>query len=135
MDRTKIDNLIVFLLAIVNYAKDIHYNCSGEAFYGKHLFADRFTDDLYKYIDQIKEVCLLGHNLKPLHSSEYLQMASVEVPQGADFNNMRILMLSALALIEEITDISKGDENLIGSIAQDIQNNAGLINIMLGDTH
>lgn len=135
MNREQIDNLIIYLLAIANYAKDIHYNCTGPNFYGNHLFADRFTDNIYQYIDQLKEVCLLGHNLKPLHSSEYLKLASNEVPEDANFKNMRILMLTTLTMIEEITDISKGDENLIGAIAQDIQNNVGLINIMLGDTH
>lgn len=131
MNRDKIDSLIVYLLAIVNYAKDIHYNCYGESFYGQHLFADRFTDDMYEYIDQLKEICLLGHSFKPLHSSKYLVMASEIVPDGAEFSNMRYLMIDCLAHIESIVGISKGDENLIGAIAQDIQNNVGLINIML----
>lgn len=131
MNREKIDDLIVFLLAIVNYAKDIHYNCYGESFYGQHLFADRFTDDIYEYIDQLKEICLLGHSYKPLHSNKYLALASDSIPEGASFAEMRMLMIDCLAHIESIVGISKGDENLIGAIAQDIQNNVGLINIML----
>ena len=119
MDRGKIDNLICYLLAIANYAKDIHYNCGGESFYGQHLFADRFTDNLQDYIDQLKEICLLGHGFKPLHSNEYLR-------RGAD------LILNCLQEIEGVEDISKGDENLIGAIAQDVQNNVGLLNIMFG---
>lgn len=133
MNRTDFDNLIVHLLAIANYAKDIHYNCSGPNFYGDHLFADRFVDDIYEYIDQIKEICLLGHNYKPLHSSEYLAQASAIIPAGADFKLMRTLMVDTLVIIEQMRDISRGDENLIGAIAQDIQNNVGLINIMYGD--
>lgn len=133
MNRTDFDNLIVHLLAIANYAKDIHYNCSGPNFYGEHLFADRFVDDIYEYIDQIKEICLLGHNFKPLHSSEYLSQTSTVIPAGADFKLMRTLMVDALVIIEQMRDISRGDENLIGAIAQDIQNNVGLINIMYGD--
>lgn len=134
MNRTDFDNLIVHLLAIANYAKDIHYNCSGPNFYGDHLFADRFIGDIYEYIDQIKEVCLLGHNIKPLHSSEYLTQASAIIPAGADFKSIRSLMVDTLVIIEQIRDISRGDENLIGAIAQDVQNNVGLINIMYGDT-
>lgn len=132
MNRDKIDNLIVYLMAIDNYAKDMHYNCEGPNFYGDHLFADRFTDDMSEYIDQLKEICLLGHGFKPLHSSEYLRIAADIVPDGADFRSMRVLMIDTLAHIEEIINISKGDENLIGAIAQDVQNNVGLLNIMLG---
>lgn len=133
MNRNDFDNLIVNLLAIGNYAKDIHYNCSGANFYSDHLLADRFTGDIYEYIDQLKEICLLGHNLKPLHSSEYLVQASALIPAGADFKAMRTLMVDTLVIIESIRDISRGDENLIGAIAQDVQNNIGLINIMYGD--
>lgn len=132
MNRDKIDNLIVYLMAISSYAKDIHYNCSGENFYGNHLFADRINDNLSEFIDQIKEVILLGHNLKPLHSSEYLKRASESVPDDISFSQMSELMLNTLSLIETIEGVSKGDENLIGAIAQDIQNNIGLINIMYG---
>lgn len=134
MNRQDIDNLIVHLLAIANYAKDIHYNCSGPNFYDDHLFADRFIGNIYEYIDQLKEICLLGHNFKPLHSSEYLAQASAIIPAGADFKAMRSLMVDTLVIIENTRDISRGDENLIGAIAQDVQNNVGLINIMYGDT-
>lgn len=133
MNRADIDNLIVHLLAIANYAKDIHYNCNGPNFYGNHLFADRLIGNIYEYIDQLKEICLLGHNLKPLHSSDYLAQASTIIPAGANFEKMYDLMVKTLIIIENTRDISKGDENLIGAIAQDIQNNMGLINIMYGD--
>lgn len=132
MNRTQIDNLIINLMAISHYSKDIHYNCTGDDFYGKHLFADRIHYNLSDYIDQLKEICLLGHQLSPLHSSEYLEQTAKIIPDGADFKKIERLMLNTLQLIEQITDISKGDENLIGTIAQDIQNNIGLINIMLG---
>ena len=74
MNRSNFDSLIFHLLAIANYAKDIHYNCVGANFYGNHLFADRFIENIYEYIDQIKEVCLLGHQIKPKKSSEYLKL-------------------------------------------------------------
>ena len=41
--------------------------------------------------------------------------------------------LSHKRIIEGLNGISKGDENLIGAIAQDLQNHIGLINIMYGD--
>lgn len=129
----KINSLITKLMVIAHYAKDIHYNCSGENFYSNHLLADRILENLNDYIDQLKEICLLGHNLKPLHSSVYLKNAAELVPQGASYATMRNLLLDSLAEIEEINSISKGDENVIGAIAQDIQNNLGLLNIMFGD--
>lgn len=133
MDRGKIDNLICYLLAIANYAKDIHYNCGGASFYGQHLLADRFTDNLYDYIDQLKEICLLGHGIKPLLSSEYLRRGADLIPGMVKFDFIKSLMLQCLQDIESIEGISKGDENLIGAIAQDLQNNVGLINIMEGE--
>lgn len=42
-------------------------------------------------------------------------------------------MVDTLVIIEQMRDTSRGDENLIGAIAQDIQNSVGLINIMYGD--
>lgn len=133
MDKNKIDNLITHLMAISHYAKDIHYNCSGDNFYSNHLFADRITDNLNDYIDQVKEICLLGHKISPLHSGEYLSRAAKLVPAGADFRQMRELLTDTLEIIEHITGVSKGDDNLLGAIAQDLQNNIGLINIMYGD--
>ena len=133
MDRQNFDNLIVHLTAIQNYAKDIHYNCKGDNFYSNHLFADRINDNLSDYIDQIKEICLLGHEIKPLHSSEYLNRAASIIPLDANFSQMSELLVNTLMIIEGIKDVSKGDDNLLGAIAQDLQNNVGLINIMYGD--
>lgn len=133
MDRGKIDNLICYLLAIANYAKDIHYNCGGASFYGQHLLADRFVDNIYDYIDQLKEICLLGHGIKPLSSKEYLKDAAGLIPQDISFVLMQSLMLIPMQTIEDMQGISKGDENLLGAIAQDLQNNVGLLNIMEGE--
>lgn len=132
MNRDDIDNLIIRLTAIENYAKDIHYNCYGDDFYGKHLFADRIGDNLADYIDQLKEVCLLGHGFKTLPSTDYLLGATKVIPDNISFDVMRTLIVDTLEGIENIKGISKGDENLIGAISQDLQNNLGLINIMYG---
>lgn len=133
MNRQNIDDLITLLTAIENYAKDIHYNCCGESFYGQHLFADKCAEKIKDYVDQLKEVCLLGHKIKPLSSLIYLRRASDKIPFDPSFRFLRDLMNDALNQIEYITNIAKADENLLGTIAQDIQNNVGLINIMLGD--
>lgn len=132
MSREQVDKLICYLLAIENYAKDIHYNCMGENFYGNHLFADRIGDNLADYIDQLKEICLLGHNIKTLDSKVYLKSTIDLIPVEISFENMKMLIIDTLAHIENMLILSKGDENLIGAISQDLQNNLGLINIMFG---
>lgn len=134
MNRKHIDTLITYLMAIKHFAKHLHYNCSGENFYSNHLFADRFIIDFDEYIDQLKETCLLSHHFSPLHPDVYLKEAAELIPINSDFNSMLILMVDTLCFIENIPHLSRGSEDLIGTIAKDIQNNVGLLNIMFGET-
>lgn len=132
MNRTEIDKLIVNLLGIYNTAKDIHYSCSGPNFYGNHLLSDRIAENLNDYIDQLKEICLLGRGYEPLKSYDYLIRVVDVIPHTSDFGSIKGLMENTLLMIEKLTELSKADENLVGAIAQDIQNNLGLLNIMEG---
>lgn len=132
MNRTEIDKLIVNLLGIYNTAKDIHYSCSGPNFYGDHLLSDRIAENIIEYIDQLKEICLLGRGYEPLKSYDYLVRVVDVIPHTSNFLNIKGLMENTLIHIEKLEDLSKADENLIGAIAQDIQNNIGLLNIMEG---
>ena len=125
-------------MAIQNFAKDIHYNCKGESFYGKHLLADRLGDNLSDYIDSIKEVFFMASDKEPLPSSLYLTEASVFIPEIApedklNFESMRNLLVNTLQHIETLQDLTKGEENLIGSIAENLQNNLGLVNFQIKD--
>ena len=129
----KINNLIAGLLAIANYAKDIHYNSKGDSFYAKHLLADRVQENLPDYIDRLKEVCLLGNNEAALSSSEYLRKAIILLPEISNsdkdnFKRLAELVITNLALIEHLSELTKGEENLVGAIAEDLQNSLGLIN-------
>lgn len=132
MNRTEIDKLIVNLLGIYNTAKDIHYSCGGPNFYGDHLLSDRIAENINEYIDQLKEICLLGRGYEPLKSYDYLIRVVDVIPHTSNFLNIKGLMENTLIHIEKLEDLSKADENLIGAIAQDIQNNIGLLNIMEG---
>ena len=128
------NQLIVYLMAIQNYAKDIHYSVYGESFYGQHLFADRIFDPLNDYIDSIKENCLLFEQKEPLSGKEYLAQASVIIPEKAqspakNWDNMRELHIATLILIEKMLDLSPGEANLIGNIAETLNNNLGLLNL------
>lgn len=129
----KVNNLICSLIAIQNYAKDIHYNCKGDSFYSKHLLADRIQDNLYDYIDQIKEVWFLAANKEPLPSGEYLSRATSLIPQLTEddkenFRLMENLLTVSLENIEKLNELTKGEENLVGAIAQDLQTSLGLVN-------
>ena len=134
----QVNILICQLLAVQNYCKDIHYNAKGEAFYSKHLLADRISENIYDYIDQIKEVTFLGNDEEPLQSGEYLLKATSYIPEIAkedkkNFESLGKLILDTLSTIENLDDTTKGEENLYGAIAQDLQTSLGLINRQIED--
>lgn len=128
-----INKLIEYLLAVANFAKDIHYSAKGEAFYSKHLLCDRISENIYDYIDSIKEIFFLAADKEPLPSGEYLSRATSLIPQIAEddktnFTSLSILLEAALQDIEKIKDLTKGEENLIGAIAENLQTSLGLVN-------
>ena len=134
----EINKLIEYLIAICNFSKDIHYNCKGESFYSKHLLADRIQENLNEYLDQIKEIFFLASYKEPLPSGEYLSRATSLIPQIANedktnFVSMQNLLVVTLEHIESLQDLTKGEENLIGAIAQDLQNSLGLVNLQVKD--
>lgn len=132
----KINKLICYLVAIQNFAKDIHYSCGGDAFYGKHLLADRIYDGLDDFIDGIKETCLLGNDILPLPSGEYLAMAmnllpALEQDDKKNFEAMQKLLIDCLVLMQEMLqekDTPRAEVSLIDGIAQDLQGKLGLVN-------
>ena len=128
-----INKLIEYLIAISNFVKDIHYNCKGEAFYSKHLLADRIEENIADYLDQIKEVFFLAADKEPLPSGEYLSRATSFIPEiaeedKANFKSMQNLLVVTLQHIETLKDLTKGEENLIGAIAENLQTSLGLTN-------
>lgn len=133
-----INTLIEYLIAISNFAKDIHYNCKGESFYSKHLLADRINENLSDHMDSIKEVFFMAADKEPLPSGEYLSRATSLIPQiqKADKNNfksMQNLLVNTLQHIETLKDLTKGEENLIGAIAEDLQSSLALVNFQIKD--
>ena len=135
MNDNIINQLIILLTVIKEFSKDIHYSCHGESFYGKHLLVDHF--DFNDSIDLVKECILLGHGIRPLASKEYLLRASnILVPpeEHNDKKNFEILqdyLQEALHLIQSLTELSKADENVIGGIAQYLQQYYGLLNLQV----
>jgi len=129
------NQLITLLTVIQNFSKDIHYTCHGESFFGKHLLVDKF--DFNESIDLIKECCLLGHGLRPLAAKEYLQKASsILVAPKEDNDKENFLTLqkyiqNALHQIQNLSNLTKADENVIGGVAQDLQQYYGLLNLQV----
>jgi DNA-binding ferritin-like protein len=129
----KINTLIFSLVALQNYCKDIHYHTKGDAFYSKHLLADRVEENISDYVDRIKEVYFLGSEEKLLPSSEYLTKAAKLIPELKEddkekFKDLRKLIIDTLKTLNSIKSSTKGEENLYGAIAEDLQNSLGLIN-------
>lgn len=133
--RDQLDNLIVALIAIKEFSKDIHYTCHAEAFYSKHLLVDKFNFD--ESLDLIKECCLLGNGIRPLASVEYLQRAinQLAIPEEKNdkknFETLDNMISECLIKIEAMQHLTKADENVIGGIAQDLQQYKGLINLQV----
>lgn len=131
-----INKLICYLIAIQNFAKDIHYSCSGDDFYSKHLFVDRIYDGLDDFIDGIKETCILGNDILPLPSGEYLAMAITLIPSlvqddKKNFEAMQKLLIECLVLMQKMlneTNTPRAEVSLVDGIAQDLQGKLGLVN-------
>ena len=128
----KVNNLICSLLAIQNFCKDIHYNAKGDAFYSKHLLADRIQENIADYIDRIKEVAILGNDEQTLPSGEYLSRATSLIPEIVEndkenFKALENLLVNTLMSLQDM-EATLGEDNLYGAIAEDLQNSLGLIN-------
>ena len=132
--KEQLDEIIVNLIIIKEFSKDIHYTCHGEAFYSKHLLVDKFNWD--EHIDLLKECCLLGNAERPLSSLEYMQKAVkyLVAPKKEDKQNFEILGNKINELLEYIDNIqitTSADSNVIGNIAQDLQQFKGLISLQV----
>ena len=131
-----INRLISNLMVIREFAKDIHYNVSGLSAISLHKYADEVQDGLSDYIDELKEVCLLGNNKRPLSSKEYMQETIKHIPDIPDnddlkFFTLQSLIAETLVVIEAMNDLSTADANLVGNIAEKLKKSVGLINLII----
>ena len=113
---------------------------SGDSFWSDHKFADyiRYGDDeedrvLGDFIDVINEVCFLGSGQEAPYSKDIIQMAIEYIPVKTTdhkqmFVNLNALIFKILSYIEDIMPkVSAGEANLLGNIAQELQQRYGLI--------
>ena len=130
------NELIALLIAIKEFAKDIHYNVKGLTAIENHKFADEISDGLDDFIDEIKEICLLGMNLRPLSSKEYMQRALILIPElpkddKEKFEAIQELINNALNQIEKMEELNHACNSVVDAIAQHLQKYKGLINLIL----
>lgn len=134
-----INKLICYLIAISNFAKDIHYTVKGEAFYSKHELADRIYNGLNDFVDQLKETCILGNNQEPLSSIAYLENTIPLIPllaieDKANFVSLKELLEETLVhtqMMLQDKDNPRGEVSLVDNIAQDLQQKLGLVNLQV----
>ena len=128
-----INKLISLLIVIAEYSKGVHYSCKGDAFYGKHLLADRVYDGIYTQIDDIKESYLLANELEALQPADYLKEAASNMPQitaddKANFGYLKAKIIETLGLLDSLTGLTKGEQSLFDDISKSLQSKLGLIN-------
>lgn len=136
-----INQLICYILAIANFAKDIHYTCHSDAFYGKHLLADRIYDGLNDFQDEIKETLLLGSGYIPLPSKDYNRGADDLTPDvydnndKANFDAIKALIERTIAYIDKIEPKTRAENKLLDDICADLQQKLGLINLQVKENN
>lgn len=128
------ERLIIYLTAIAGLAKDLHYTLSGESFYGNHLLMDRIQDDLYEFVDEIKENYFMYLGIKVPSAREiFLKSAELlEKPKTVSEKKRTLLeyMKDAIYLCDEESKKEKydcGDSDLLGRIASKMKNNVALL--------
>ena len=131
-------DLIVMLMAIANYAKDIHYTCAGQAAYSKHLFADLLQDDLYDFIDDLKENAYLGQQKYPESSRVYLLAAarmipSIDVEDKQKFEMIAELIDETRTMLEQIEAPTRGVGSLLDNICEHLDKCSGLLFLQTRD--
>ena len=125
--------LLYKLTALRFYAKTVHYFVKGTSQYGNHLFADAILDDLTRFWDDIQEVCYLGSERLPPYCKDVLNGAVGYIPnmtndEEAMFRNLKELIVSILKEIEILVpECSVGEQNLLGNIAERLQQMNGLL--------
>ena len=125
--------LVVYLIALQAYAKDFHYYCKS---FGKHLYADIVQDDLYSYIDEIKENVMLGSETLPFSSKWYLAAASALVLPITNDDLQNLTMLKGLidfgrTYVNAIEGTSRGENALLDEIAGHLDKASGLAFLQL----
>ena len=122
--------LISYLIALANFAKDIHYNCKS---FGTHLFVDDVIyDDLYEYTDTIRESVIMAAHQLPRSSQQYLMAASAMIPpinredMKANLDMLMGLIEFGSLLVSGFEGATRGQNALLDDIAGHLDKANGL---------
>lgn len=127
------EKLLSMLFALKFGSADVHYYVKGDDFWGDHKLADEVRDGIDDWIDSINEVCFLGLDKEAPYSKDIIAKSMEYIPVKASeskqmFINLRKLIFDILSHIESILpDCSAGEANLLGGMAQDLQQRYGFI--------
>ena len=122
-----INEVISYIVAITNFAKDIHYNNVG---YADHLLADRVVEDI-DIADDIKEQMIIAEKEMPLASGDYLKKAVELIPEIKEEN--RENWISLLNLFEDFKKVidevkaNRGGNSLMDNLAQAVNTSRALL--------
>ena len=125
--------LISYLTALANFAKDFHYYCKS---FGKHLFADVAYDNIYDYLDEIKENVLLGGRELPRSSKQYLMAAAILAPTITEDDVVNLKLFAKFVkfgvdLVNTMEGTTRGQNALLDEIAGHLDKTAGLLFLQL----
>lgn len=121
--------LLCLLEAISHYAYDIHYTSKGRLFFSDHLFSERLAD--VDVADDYIETFFLGKSEEAPSSADIAREVAKMTPEITDdqqgnFKRLRNLIIRALMVIENYKG-TKGEEDLLGSVAHILQRHNGLL--------
>lgn len=126
-------HFLSLLWALKFSISDLHYLSQKENFYSDHKFADELRDDIDEWIDEVNEVCFLGEEKNAPYSKDVvLEASNLIVPIQSNpteqFKKISESIKQILIYIQETSEqTSVGEQNLIGGIAQELQQRYGLI--------
>lgn len=133
-DIDKVFEIVCGINAISNYAYDIHYSAKGKFFYSDHLFAERIgdTEEMEDEKDDLIETIYLGRGIEAPLSSDIAERVAELTPAVTDdtqlnFKMLRDMIVKVLIDIETLDDLTRGEEDLLGTIAHVLQRHNGLL--------
>lgn len=133
-DIEKIFEIVCGINAISNYAYDIHYSAKGKFFYSDHLFAERIgdTEEMADEKDDLIETIYLGRGIEAPLSSDIAERVAELTPAVTDdtqlnFKMLRDMIVKVLIDIETLDDLTRGEEDLLGTVAHVLQRHNGLL--------
>jgi len=122
-------DLLCNLQAISNFAYDIHYTAKGRNFYSDHLFSERLAD--VDVMDDFIETFYLGESEDAPDSSKISSHVAEITPKPVNdtqmnFKTLREMIVKVLIAIQNYKG-TKGEEDLLGSVAHILQRHNGLL--------